>query len=88
MAIAHVCILLSRFRIIAQPMLEEMTLDDAHFGIFKGHIFDSSIAQGIARGKVPPLASASSSGSKSSNTSVLTPCQKLVSHPAASDLRT
>ena len=50
-----------------QPILEEMTLYDAHFGLFKDHIFSSCIAQGLATGRVPPQASAASSGSGSTD---------------------
>ena len=47
---------------MSRSTLEEMTLDDAHFGLFKGHVFDSSIAKGIANGSFFPDASSSSRG--------------------------
>lgn len=59
-------LLCCRFKIVPQAILEEMTLYDAHFGLFKDHIFSNCVAQGLANGCVPPLASATSSGSGSS----------------------
>ena len=58
-----------RSKVVPQPILEEMTLSDAHFGLFKDHVFSSCVARGIANGRVPALASVTSSSSVGSGAS-------------------